>query len=117
MTRLGSPYICTNEISAFSEYLMDWAYAARTGAAPPVSHAHAALFDSASLLVCWMRMLLKIEPSPSCFHGSIGGMRVHGVWLETRSSSAKTGLRRGGVAGSRRCKAENMYWAGIAADA
>src|SRR5258705_13318649 len=104
MTRLGSPYICTNEISAFSEYLMDWAYAARTGAAPPVSHAHAALFDSASLLVCWMRMLLKIEPSPSCFHGSIGGMGVPGGWLGAKPSPAKTVLRRGGVAKPRRCK-------------
>ena len=36
-------------------------------------------------------MLLKIEPSPTSSQSISCGMRVHGVWLETRSTSAKSG--------------------------
>ena len=37
--------------------------------------------------------LLKIEPSPTSPQLMSGGMRVHGAWLDTRSTSAKSGGR------------------------
>ena len=55
---------------------------------------------------------LKTEPSPTSLQSISGGMRVHGAWLDTRSTSAKTG-RRSGFASSRRCRAERTYWSGI----
>ena len=56
----------------------------------------------------------KIEPSPTSSQSISRGMRVHGAWLDTRSTSAKTG-RRSGFASSRRCRAARTYWSGIEA--
>ena len=36
---------------------------------------------------------LKIEPSPTSFQAISCGIRVHGVWLDTRSTSANIGRR------------------------
>src|ERR1700733_3675662 len=67
------------------------------------------------LLVSTVRRL-KMEPFPSWFHGIIRGMRVHGSWLDTRSTSANTG-RRLRLASSSRCRAPITYWSGIDANA
>ena len=54
----------------------------------------------------------KIEPSPTSFQGTSRGIRVHGAWLEMRSTSANSG-GRSRLASSRSCSAFRTYWSGI----
>jgi len=55
-----------------------------------------------------------IEPFPSWPHGIMRGIRVHGVWLDTRATCANTG-RRWAFDSSWRCKAPSTYWSGMEA--
>ena len=56
----------------------------------------------------------KTEPSPSLFQSTMRGSGVQGVWLDTRSISAISGVRSV-FASSRRWNADRVYWSGIEA--
>ena len=68
----------------FRVYSMDRPYAART---------RSGSLQSAAFVTWSTGMLLKTEPLPTSPQSISWGMRVHGAWLDTRSTSAKTGRR------------------------
>src|SRR5580765_5185312 len=90
------PWRSTNAYRARRAYLIDRAYPCW------VSHRPVRSIGSR----------LKIDPLPSLVQEMSGGIRVHGVWLDVRSISEKTG-RRFRFASSSFCSASRANWSGI----